>query len=63
MTTEKKSDVLTPGFRKYAGLGLVGPYTPRKKQPGEALPPAGDLFARPVYVPERDNNCGWRKTI
>lgn len=57
----RPKDALSPGFKKYAGL--LTEYEKRERQPGEAMPPANDLFARPVYVPERDNRDTRRKSL
>ena len=45
-------DALSDGFKKFAGL-LSG----KKRVPlkGEATPPEGNLWLRPVYNPARDN--------
>ena len=50
----RPKDALSPGFKKYAGL--LEEYKKRERQEGEAMPPSNDLFARPVYRPERDNH-------
>ena len=38
-------------------------FVARKRHPNEAAPPANDLWARPVYVPERDNHLGMEKRL
>jgi len=41
----------------------IASFRPRVRQAGEAMPPACDLFKRPVYVPGRDTHDGRRVTL
>ena len=43
-------------------VGIAG-YTPRKRHPHEATPPANDLFKRDPYRPGIDNDMDRRVTL